>query len=59
MADKMARASLETHRESHGVDNAATLASIDMPAEVLRFQGKYEQAEAMNRRALAEREKVL
>lgn len=36
-----------------------TLTSVSNLAEVLRFQGKYEAAEEMSRRALAGYEKVL
>jgi hypothetical protein len=36
-----------------------TLTSVGNLASVLRNQGKYEEAEAMNRRALEMREKVL
>ena len=42
-----------------GVDHPATLTSVNNLALVLQYQGKHEQAEEMNRRALVEWEKVL
>jgi hypothetical protein len=49
-AEKMVRASLEVCQESLGFDDAATLDSIGMLALVLGYQGKYSEAEEMNRR---------
>jgi hypothetical protein len=53
IAERMSRANLKAREENLGLDRAATLNSIDMLVGVLRYQGKYEQAEEMNRRALA------
>lgn len=42
-----------------GKEHPLTLTSVSNLAGVLQYQGKYEAAEAMNRRALEGREKVL
>jgi hypothetical protein len=46
-------------REGLGREYPDTLKSMNNLAQVLRRQGKYEEAEAMNRQTLARREKVL
>ncbi|KXJ84799.1 P-loop containing nucleoside triphosphate hydrolase protein, partial [Microdochium bolleyi] len=42
-----------------GTEDSDTLASVSILALVLQYQGKYEEAEMMNRRALDGREKAL
>jgi tetratricopeptide (TPR) repeat protein len=46
-------------QEEHGQSDLDILANIGMLALVLRYQGKYDQAEEMNRRALEGRKTVL
>jgi Tetratricopeptide repeat len=53
------RASFEVREAVLGFDDAQTLASMDNLALVLQDQGKYDEAEPMNRQALAGYEKVL
>jgi tetratricopeptide (TPR) repeat protein len=55
----MVWASLEDRERLLGRDDIQTLGSVHMLALVLQYQGKYEQAEQLNRRALAGREKEL
>ncbi|KAH0556857.1 hypothetical protein GP486_005356, partial [Trichoglossum hirsutum] len=52
MAENMDRESLETREKTLGKGHPDTLTSVSILASVLRRQGKYEEAEAMNRRAL-------
>jgi hypothetical protein len=42
-----------------GLEHLDTLSSVNDVGLVLKSQGKYEEAEAMHRRALRDREKVL
>ncbi|KAJ9660117.1 hypothetical protein H2201_007024 [Coniosporium apollinis] len=48
-----------TREEVLGKEHPSTLASVNNLAGVLQDQGKYEEAEEMNRRVLEGREKVL
>lgn len=60
MADiKKIRSVIESALLVLGVDHPDTLSNVSNLAVVLQNQGKYEQAEAINRRALAGRKKVL
>lgn len=56
LADRMARASLEAREETLDVNDVLILDSMELLVSALRFQGKYKQAEAINRRALIGRE---
>ncbi len=58
-AYQAASESYNIYRERAGDIATATLSSLSLLALVLRYQGKYEAAEEMNRRALEGREKVL
>jgi hypothetical protein len=49
----MARASLEVREEVCGLNHEQTLYNISILAMVLQYQGKYNEAESINRRALA------
>ena len=46
-------------KKALGKENPDTLTGVSNLALVLSYQGKYEEAEAMNRRALDGREKAL
>lgn len=60
MADiKKIRSVIESALLVLGVDHPDTLSNVSNLAVVLQNQGKYEQAEAINRRALAGRAKEL
>jgi Tfp pilus assembly protein PilF len=50
---------VEGREKALGKDHPNTLTSVSNLAGVLQYQGKYEAAEEMNRRALEEREKAL
>lgn len=49
----MARANLEAREQAASHDQAAISRSLDMLAQVPQYQGQYELAEEINRRALA------
>ena len=55
----MVRSSLTIRQETLGPEDVEILNSTGMLSLVLRYQGKYTEAEEMNRRALAGYEKVL
>ena len=58
-AEDMSVQCMKVRLRELGEEHTDTLRSIDNLASVLRFQGKYEAAETMNRRALEGYEKVL
>lgn len=55
----MNRRALEGREKVLGLEHPNTLTSVKNLADVLRYQGKYEEAEAINRRALEGFEKAL
>ena len=58
-AGRMARKAVATRQDVLGAEHLDTLMSLSILASILQDQGKYEQAEEMNRRALEGREKTL
>jgi Tetratricopeptide repeat len=59
VAEKMARVWLAVREEALNQYDAATLDSPSILGDVLRYRGKYEEAEEMHPRAVAGYEKVL
>jgi tetratricopeptide (TPR) repeat protein len=55
----MVRCGLEVSEKMLGLEHPSTLVSMSNLAQVLESQGKYEEAEAMNRRTLALKETVV
>jgi cell division protein ZapA (FtsZ GTPase activity inhibitor) len=58
-AQHMAAKALAARKSVLGLIAIETLTSVVVLAEVLQDQGKYEEAEKLNRRAFEEREKEL
>jgi tetratricopeptide (TPR) repeat protein len=58
-SEHMSTVSMEVRQEMFGREHPDTLASMNHLAQVLQRQGKYEEAEAMNRQTLALSETVL
>ena len=58
MAEKMVRLCLQSHEQVLNSDGSLVFDTMDMIELVLRRQGKYDEAEEMNRRALEGSEKV-
>jgi tetratricopeptide (TPR) repeat protein len=52
IAQETAAKALTTRERALGVDDRETLSSVDMLAQVLQYQGKYEEAEKLYRRKL-------
>jgi hypothetical protein len=58
-AEMIVQCSISARTRTLGPESADTFSGIDVLASILQYQGKYEDAEQLNRRALEGSEKAL